>query len=73
MYLYRFDIVLTSGETVQAVILAENDEQAFSQVDDELEKFYVTLPDYKEVTLYEKKRIRGGAGYIPPAPGTDTR
>ncbi|WP_157723733.1 DUF3906 family protein [Domibacillus aminovorans] len=36
---------MTSGETVQAVILAGDDLKVFSQVDDELEMFYVLLPD----------------------------
>ncbi|WP_100331148.1 DUF3906 family protein [Bacillus xiapuensis] len=65
MYIYRFEI--KQGESVTyAVIAAENDAEAFDLAEAELEKYYLTLPDYDNITLFEKKRIGGGGGFVLP-------
>lgn len=62
-YLYRFGVSLPEKEVI-AVIYAENDERAFTQLDVELEKFYLKEPAVQDVTLREKKRLGKGSGYI---------
>ncbi|MBM7649812.1 hypothetical protein JOC78_002796 [Bacillus ectoiniformans] len=66
MYIYRFEIIHEKG-TTPTVIVAETDEQAFNLVDVELEKYFLTLPDYQEIVLFEKKRIGKGGGFVLPA------
>jgi hypothetical protein len=61
--LYRFDVALEKKEIV-AVIFAETDEEAFLQLDVELEKFYLRDPGAKEITLREKKRVMKKSGFI---------
>jgi Protein of unknown function (DUF3906) len=63
MYLYRFE-VLSKSEIIPVVIAASSDEQAFQLVDVELEKYFLKLPDIEETSLYEKKKIRNGNGFI---------
>jgi Protein of unknown function (DUF3906) len=63
MYLYRFEVSLKS-EIIPVVIAASTDEQAFHLVDVELEKYFLKQPDFEEVSLYEKKRIRSGNGFV---------
>lgn len=63
MYLYRFE-VLSKSEIIPVVIAASSDEQAFQLVDVELEKYFLKLPDFEEISLYEKKKIRSGNGFI---------
>ena len=62
-YLYRFEVQLNTKEIV-AIIHAEDDTAAFSHLDVELEKFYLSAPEIHEVTLREKKRIGKRSGYI---------
>jgi hypothetical protein len=63
MYLYRFEVILNS-EVIPVVIAASEDEQAFQLVDVELEKYFLKQPDVEEVSLYEKKKIRSGNGFV---------
>ena len=62
-YLYRFEVQLNTKEIV-AIIHAEDDTAAFAHLDVELEKFYLSSPEIREVTLREKKRIGKRSGYI---------
>ncbi len=62
-FLYRFEVCLEEKE-VMAVMMAANDEEAFRQLDIELEKFYLKMPKMIDVTLREKKRIGQSAGFI---------
>ena len=62
-YLYRFEVQLEQKEVV-AIIHAEDDEAAFTHLDVELEKFYLSAPEIRDVTLREKKRIGKRSGYI---------
>ncbi|OOE10656.1 DUF3906 family protein [Fictibacillus arsenicus] len=63
MYLYRFEVSLKS-EIIPVVIAATTDEQAFQLVDVELEKYFLKQPDFEEISLYEKKKIRSGNGFV---------
>ena len=62
-YLYRFEVQLNTKEIV-AIIHAEDDAAAFTHLDVELEKFYLSAPEIRDVTLREKKRIGKRSGYI---------
>ncbi|WP_027410741.1 DUF3906 family protein [Anoxybacteroides tepidamans] len=63
MYLYRFEV---SGlaETIHVVIAASDDEQAFRLVEVELEKHFLKVPDFTDISLHEKKPIRRGGGFV---------
>lgn len=63
MYLYRFEVSLKS-EVIPVVIAASTDEQAFQLVDVELEKYFLKQPDIEEISLYEKKKVRNGNGFV---------
>jgi hypothetical protein len=63
MYLYRFEVSLKS-EVIPVVIAASTDEQAFQLVDVELEKYFLKEPNVEEISLYEKKKIRSGNGFV---------
>ncbi|RZT22650.1 DUF3906 family protein [Fictibacillus sp. BK138] len=63
MYLYRFEVSLKS-EIISVVIAASTDEQAFQLVDVELEKYFLKQLDLEEISLYEKKKIRSGNGFV---------
>ncbi|WP_028400400.1 DUF3906 family protein [Ectobacillus panaciterrae] len=63
MELYRFEVV-ASGEVIHVVIAASSEEQAFRLVEVELEKYFLRLPEIEEITLYEKKKIHKGAGFV---------
>lgn len=63
MYLYRFEVV-TKSTVIPVVIAALSDEQAFGLVDVELEKYFLKQPEVEEISLYEKKRIRNGNGFV---------
>ncbi|ENQ3077673.1 DUF3906 family protein [Bacillus cereus] len=63
MDLYRFEAVLTTG-VVPVVVVAQSEEQAFRLVEVELEKYFLPLPEVKEISLYEKKKIRRGAAFV---------
>ncbi|MEK4199911.1 DUF3906 family protein [Cytobacillus sp. FSL K6-0265] len=62
-FLYRFELSLVNKE-IPAVIVADSDDEAFTQLDIELEKYYLKLPEINEVTLREKKRITKKVGFI---------
>ncbi|WP_338754498.1 DUF3906 family protein [Bacillus sp. FJAT-52991] len=66
MYLYRFEVIGES-KTMPVIVVAKDDHQAFEQVDVELEKYFLSLPDYEEIVLFEKKRIGNSSGYVLPA------
>ena len=63
MYLYRFEVV-TDDKLFPVVIAASDDQQAFSLVDEEIEKFFLHELQVNEVVLHEKRRIRSGNGYV---------
>nr|WP_275580450.1 DUF3906 family protein [Metabacillus iocasae] len=61
--MYRFEVTI-SDQIMHVIIVANSDEHAFELVDVELEKHFLKMPDVKETVLYEKKRIRGGTGFV---------
>ncbi|MFG6495066.1 DUF3906 family protein [Fictibacillus sp. UD] len=63
MYLYRFEVI-SKSTVIPVVIAASTDEQAFQLVDIELEKYFLKQPNVDEISLYEKKRIRTGNGFV---------
>ncbi|MGE6752647.1 DUF3906 family protein [Rossellomorea sp. NPDC071047] len=64
MNLYRFEVTTRVFVTI-VVVAAESDELAFDLVEIELEKYFLKKPDVVDISLYEKRRIRGsGAGFV---------
>ncbi|QHE61683.1 DUF3906 family protein [Rossellomorea vietnamensis] len=64
MNLYRFEVTARDLVTI-VVVAADTDEKAFDLVEIELEKYFLKKPDVRDISLYEKKRIRGnGAGFV---------
>ncbi|MFA2691205.1 DUF3906 family protein [Bacillus mycoides] len=63
MDLYRFEAVLVNS-IVPIVVVAESEEQAFKLAEIELEKHFLPLPEVKEISLFEKKKIRKGAAFV---------
>ncbi|WP_408006451.1 DUF3906 family protein [Pseudalkalibacillus sp. A8] len=63
MNLYRFEVT-ANGEVIPVIIAAENDNAAFHLVEVELEKYFLRLPEVDDISLYEKKKIRRGNGFV---------
>ncbi|MBA2876464.1 DUF3906 family protein [Thermaerobacillus caldiproteolyticus] len=63
MNLYRFEVT-TQTDIIYVVIAAHDDEQAFRLVEVELEKHFLKIPDFIDISLHEKKPIRRGSGFI---------
>ncbi|GLV64069.1 hypothetical protein Bmyc01_27390 [Bacillus mycoides] len=63
MDLYRFEAVLVNS-IVPIVVVAQSEEQAFRLAEIELEKHFLPLPEVKEISLFEKKKIRKGAAFV---------
>ncbi|MFC4075772.1 DUF3906 family protein [Salinithrix halophila] len=63
MYLYRFEVIVKE-EVIHVVIAAKDDEEAFRLVDVELEKYFLKMPEVDDTSLYEKKRIGQGGGFV---------
>ncbi|MDM5192776.1 DUF3906 family protein [Bacillus hominis] len=63
MDLYRFEAAL-ANTIVPIVVVAQSEEQAFKLAEIELEKHFLPLPEVKEISLFEKKKIRKGAAFV---------
>ncbi|CCW03522.1 MULTISPECIES: DUF3906 family protein [Bacillus] len=63
MDLYRFEVVLVNS-IVPIVVVAQSEEQAFKLAEIELEKHFLPLPEVKEISLFEKKKIRKGGAFV---------
>ncbi|PEM14313.1 DUF3906 family protein [Bacillus wiedmannii] len=63
MDLYRFEAVLVNS-IVPIVVVAQSEEQAFKLAEIELEKYFLPLPEVKEISLFEKKKIQKGAAFV---------
>ncbi|CAH2464770.1 MULTISPECIES: DUF3906 family protein [Bacillus] len=63
MDLYRFEAVIANS-VVPIVVVAQSEEQAFKLAEIELEKHFLPLPEVKEISLFEKKKIRKGAAFV---------
>ncbi len=63
MNLYRFEVTI-NNEIIHVVVAAENDDMAFDLVDIEIERHYLRVPQVEDITLYEKRKIRNGVGFV---------
>ena len=63
MDIYRFEAVLVNS-IVPIVVVAQSEEQAFKLAEIELEKHFLPLPEVKEISLFEKKKIRKGGAFV---------
>lgn len=63
MNLYRFEVT-TPEFVTKVVVAAKDDEQAFNLVEIELEKYFIKKPEIIDITLYEKRVIRNGTGFV---------
>ena len=63
MELYRFEVETVEG-VFHVIIVAKDEESAFKQVDIELDKHLLKVPDVLDVTLFEKKRLHGANGFV---------
>ena len=63
MDLYRFEAVLVNS-IVPIVVVAQSEEQAFKLAEIELEKHFLPLPEVKEISFFEKKKIRKGVAFV---------
>jgi hypothetical protein len=76
MNIYRFEVTITGFKTVaiieakpekrtvDVVIVAKDDESAFTQAEKEVERHYLKLPTIIEAVLLEKKKVGKGGGYV---------
>ncbi|MDP9740960.1 UNVERIFIED_ORG: hypothetical protein QFZ59_002790 [Bacillus sp. B2I3] len=63
MNLYRFEVTIKK-KPIHVIIVADSDEKAFDLVDIELEKHYLKMPEVDDISLYEKRKIKNGAGFV---------
>ncbi|MBK5441901.1 MULTISPECIES: DUF3906 family protein [unclassified Peribacillus] len=63
MNLYRFEVTIKE-ELIHVIIAADSDEKAFQLVDIELEKRFLKMPEVDDISLYEKRKINYGTGYV---------
>ncbi|MBD8135562.1 DUF3906 family protein [Peribacillus frigoritolerans] len=63
MNLYRFEVTIKE-KPIHVIIVADSDEKAFDLVDIELEKHYLKMPEVDDISLYEKRKIKNGAGFV---------
>ncbi|MET3317396.1 UNVERIFIED_ORG: AICAR transformylase/IMP cyclohydrolase PurH [Peribacillus simplex] len=63
MNLYRFEVTIKE-ELIHVIIAADSDEKAFQLVDIELEKRFLKMPEVDDISLYEKRKINNGTGYV---------
>ncbi|MGL4820301.1 MAG: DUF3906 family protein [Bacilli bacterium] len=64
MELYRFIVEAKEQGEFPVIIVASGEEEAFRLLDIELEKHFVRTPELTDVTLYEKRRVGKGTGYV---------
>jgi len=64
MNLYRFEATLNDHKIVHVIVAAENDDAAFEQVEVELERHFLKLPEIKDITLYDRKEVKNGSGFV---------
>ncbi|CAH0137424.1 DUF3906 family protein [Peribacillus sp. NPDC101481] len=63
MNLYRFEVTIKE-KPIHVIIVADSDEKAFDLVDIELEKHFLKMPEVDDISLYEKRKIKNGAGFV---------
>lgn len=63
MNIYRLEAII-DNKVVHIVVAAMDEEAAFKQAEIEIERQYLKIPEVKELTLYEKRKINKGAGFV---------
>lgn len=63
MYLYKIEVELRD-RNIHLVLLADQDKEAFDQIEGLLARYYVKMPEVLEAAIVEKKRVSKGAGYV---------
>jgi hypothetical protein len=63
MYMYKLEVELKERK-VYIIVMAENDEQAFEFLEEQLVRHFVHNPDVVEASIVEKKRAVKGSGYV---------
>ncbi|GMB09262.1 DUF3906 family protein [Thermolongibacillus altinsuensis] len=63
MNLYRFEVTTTT-QLIYVVVAAHNDEQAFQLAENELDKQLIPARELIDISLYEKKKIQRGGGFV---------
>lgn len=63
MFLYKLEIQLES-QLVYLIVLADSDAKAFEYVEGHMARQYLKVPEIKELSIIEKKRVEKGSGYL---------
>jgi hypothetical protein len=63
MFLYKIEIEL-QDQTTYLIVIAEDDEKAFSYVEGHLVRHFIVQPEVKSAVIIEKKRIEKSSGYL---------
>ena len=63
MNIYRLEAII-ENRVVHIVVVSEDEEAAFKQAEIEIERQYLKIPEVKELSLYEKRKINSGAGFV---------
>ncbi|AHM65428.1 DUF3906 family protein [Paenibacillus polymyxa] len=63
MYLFKMEVDSSEG-ALTVILAAENEEQAFEEMDQHVERHFLYPPELKEVAIVEKKRITAGVAYV---------
>ncbi|MFC0473416.1 DUF3906 family protein [Halalkalibacter kiskunsagensis] len=64
MQLFRFEVETDDERTLYVVVVAANEEAAFTTAEMEVEKHYLKLPTISSITLLEKKPVRKSTGFV---------
>ncbi len=64
MFLYRLEARGTGFPSSQAVVVAEDEEQAFQAAEGLLERNALGFITITDIAIVEKKRIENGSGYV---------
>ncbi|MCC3381493.1 DUF3906 family protein [Paenibacillus farraposensis] len=63
MYLFKIEVDSSEG-ALTVILAAENEEQAFKEIDQHVERHFLYPPKLNEVAIVEKKRISAGTAYV---------
>jgi hypothetical protein len=63
MHLFKLEVQLET-QTAYLLVIAENEEKAFSYLDDHLSQHFIKRPFVREASILQKKSLRAGQGYM---------
>ena len=63
MFLYKIEIELP-GKLAHLILLADNDEKAFSYAESHVARHFVKTPGIRSIAIVEKKRPELGSGFL---------